>query len=293
MSTAQTNNDLLIELLAKPAPIVEHRAVGLSQAEQTALLTELLTRALSPAVAPRQAQRKRRFTQARRLAVAAAVAAACAVAIGVPGGTAQALAAPTAAYPVAGQTYYVVSGDTLESIAWAAYGNGDLWTLIWDANAAQIPDPHWIYPGQALYIPASGQYVPPGVGPAGTPGGTYVVQSGDTLSGISLDFYGTAAYYPSIANYNGLPDPNFIVTNQVLGIPSNPQAYAYDDYTTASYPPQNASGVNSYYTVQSGDTLSGIAFAYYGNADLWPTIQAANGLPDPNFIVTGEVLYIP
>jgi len=49
------------------------------------------------------------------------------------------------------------------------------------------------------------------------------------------------------------------------------------------------------YTVRSGDTLSGIALADYGNAGLYPAIQAANPakIKDPDLIYTGETLQIP
>jgi nucleoid-associated protein YgaU len=92
----------------------------------------------------------------------------------------------------------------------------------------------------------------PGTGPApgtvitsqgygGTPttvsGGTptvanpssYVVQPGDTLSGISAKFYGTAAYWPGIylANQPAIgPNPNVLHTGLVLIIPARSTAAA-------------------------------------------------------------------
>lgn len=51
----------------------------------------------------------------------------------------------------------------------------------------------------------------------------------------------------------------------------------------------------NFYTVQSGDTLSGIAKAQYGNAGLYMKIFEANQpmLTDPNKIYPGQVLRIP
>ncbi|HEV2375969.1 MAG TPA: Gmad2 immunoglobulin-like domain-containing protein [Streptosporangiaceae bacterium] len=49
------------------------------------------------------------------------------------------------------------------------------------------------------------------------------------------------------------------------------------------------------YTVVGGDSLSGIAEKYYGNANMWPVIYEANRqeIQDPNRIFPGQVLRIP
>jgi len=51
----------------------------------------------------------------------------------------------------------------------------------------------------------------------------------------------------------------------------------------------------TFYTVKSGDTLSGIAKAQYGSANKYMTIFKANEpmLTDPNKIYPGQVLRIP
>ena len=51
-----------------------------------------------------------------------------------------------------GSKYTVQQGDTLYSIAQQAYGDGNKWPVIAQANA--IADPNLIYPGQVLYIPS-------------------------------------------------------------------------------------------------------------------------------------------
>lgn len=56
--------------------------------------------------------------------------------------------------PSAAQTYTVVKGDCLWNIAKRFYGNGALYTVIYDANQAVIgSNPNLIYPGQVLTIP--------------------------------------------------------------------------------------------------------------------------------------------
>ena len=48
------------------------------------------------------------------------------------------------------------------------------------------------------------------------------------------------------------------------------------------------------YTVQSGDTLTGIAQSQYGNSNFQPIFEAnQNILSDPNVIFAGQVLRIP
>lgn len=107
----------------------------------------------------------------------------------------------TAAQPVAtGTTYTVKSGDTLSSIA-AAYGT-DYQTLA--ANNG-ISNPNLIYVGQVLQV----------TGSASTGSVYYTVQSGDNLSSIAVR-YGTS--YQSIANLNGISNPNLIYSGQVLRV---------------------------------------------------------------------------
>lgn len=56
--------------------------------------------------------------------------------------------------PTAGELYVVQSGDTLTSIAQRAYGNGNLWPLIYNANKQVIgSNPNLIQAGQVLQIP--------------------------------------------------------------------------------------------------------------------------------------------
>lgn len=48
----------------------------------------------------------------------------------------------------------------------------------------------------------------------------YTVKTGDTLSKISVKFYGIAQDYKQIASANGIPNPNLIFPNQVFTIPN-------------------------------------------------------------------------
>lgn len=58
--------------------------------------------------------------------------------------------------PAAAQTYTVVKGDCLWTIAKRFYGNGSRYTVIYDANRSVIGgNPNLIHPGQVLTIPAA------------------------------------------------------------------------------------------------------------------------------------------
>ena len=100
---------------------------------------------------------------------------------------------------------------------------------------------------------------------------TYTVKKGDTLSGIAAQ-YGTT--YQKIAADNGIANPNLIYPGQVLKI-----------YTNGSAPKDS----KEYYTVVSGDTLSGIA-ARYGTT--WQWLAEVNNIANPNLIYPGQVLRV-
>ncbi len=51
-------------------------------------------------------------------------------------------------------------------------------------------------------------------------GAMYVVKSGDNLSKISRNFYGSPDEYPKIAKANSIADPNKIQVGQQLKIPA-------------------------------------------------------------------------
>jgi LysM repeat protein len=53
------------------------------------------------------------------------------------------------------QKYKVQEGDTLQKIAKKFYGSMKKWTVIYEANKANLKGPDKIFPGQVLDIPAS------------------------------------------------------------------------------------------------------------------------------------------
>jgi|GEM_PF-1420294 len=59
-----------------------------------------------------------------------------------------------------GSQYTVKKGDTLWDISQSFYGNPLYWPIIWDSNQQKVPNPHWIYPGESLFIPYPSQVKP-------------------------------------------------------------------------------------------------------------------------------------
>lgn len=109
----------------------------------------------------------------------------------------------------------------------------------------------------------------------------YIVQSGDTLSGIAAK-YGTT--YTELAEINGISNPNLIYVGQKILLPGakveepveeKPVEEPKEDYIT--------------YTVEPGDTVSGIASRYGTTIN---QIVTDNNLYNPNIIFVGQKLKV-
>lgn len=156
--------------------------------------------------------------------------------------------------PSVPSAYTVQPGDTLSGIA-LRFGT----TVSQLAALNSIADPDKIYAGQVLRL-------------TGSPSGNqtiYTVKAGDTLSEIAARF-GTT--YQVLAQLNGISDPDRIYPGQTLRIPSGAQVSA------------------QYYTIRSGDTLSGIA-ARFGTTV--KKLQELNQISDPDKIYAGSRIRIP
>lgn len=126
------------------------------------------------------------------------------------------------------------------------------------------------------YANPSGDYVAPTpVQPTPQPqqatGTVYVVQAGDTLSEIAQR-YGTT--YQHLAAINGIADPNIIHVGDRVVIDGVVPAQSSDE---------------EYYTIQPGDTLSGIA-ERYGTS--YQYLAYINGISDPNKIYAGDTIRV-
>ena len=144
-------------------------------------------------------------------------------------------------------------------------GNLDLSLFYGDANA-------WLAyagaTGQSVPAPQLQTYVQPTVQSGDT---TYIVQSGDTLSGIAAR-YGTT--YQHLAAINGISNPDIIHVGDRIVIDGVVSAQSSDD---------------EYYTIQPGDTLSGIASTY---GTTWQWLAEVNGIANPNLIYPGNTIRV-
>lgn len=148
------------------------------------------------------------------------------------------------------KTYTVKSGDTLSSIA--TRFNTTYQDL---ARLNNIASPYVIYPNQVIKIK--------GDNTVANNATTYVVKSGDTLSGIANKLGLSVSYLQS---KNHISNPNLIYANQVLKVNG-----------TAS----------KTYTVHSGDTLSGISNKLGVSVSY---LVSKNGIHNANLIFVGETL---
>jgi len=144
-------------------------------------------------------------------------------------------------------------------------------------------------------------------GPASTPAQkrtqrpreiNYTVQPGDTLWGIAERFYGTGYEFPRLVTANAgrqMPDgqrftqAGVIQSGWILRVP-RPNLVVEE------------SGGHTYYVVEEGDTLRGIAARFLGSEDSWTVLFDLNRekarldghvLTDPDLIWPGLPLQVP
>lgn len=120
----------------------------------------------------------------------------------------------------------------------------------------------------------------------------YTVQSGDTLSGIANQFNTSV---DTLAHLNSLSNPNLIYVGQRLLVRQATTNNTSHTTTPATKPANTHQAISNNgtaaltYTVQAGDTLSGIADQYNTAVD---TLVSLNHLANPNLIYVGQVLTV-
>ena len=140
------------------------------------------------------------------------------------------------------------------------------------AAANGLTDPDRVIAGRTLTIPGTASAAPST--------GSYTVRSGDTVSHIAAR---TGVSARAIVDANGLADADRLQAGRTLSIPGGGGAGSTS--STAGATPAAAG-----YTVQAGDTLSGIAGRLGVSSD---ALARANGISDANRVVIGRILTVP
>lgn len=167
-------------------------------------------------------------------------------------------------------TYTVQRGDTLSGIA-RRFGT----TVQEIASVNNISNPNLIFPGQVLRILTNSTVN--GLETRGAGSITYTVQRGNTLSQIARSYGVTVS---QILEINNIPNPNLIFPGQKLRI---------TDSSNTTLNPVSNNNSSAFYTVRSGNTLSGIARFYGVSVN---SLVALNNIQNPNLIFPGQVLRI-
>lgn len=206
--------------------------------------------------------------------------------------------------PAPGAVYTVREGDSLASIARAAFGNEAQWEKIYSANRAVIGAEPIVRVGMRLSIPRAG-----GV-PASVPTSAYVVKAGDSLSSIARAFLGNESQWPTIYDLNRdvigaepivqigqrlqVPNPRGVRTSAPPAQQPAPRPTPRPAPRPAPAQPATPPGTVTY-VVKAGDTLADIAIRFYGDPmrliDIYNANRDVIG-PDPENLKVGITLTI-
>ncbi|MEX0326721.1 MAG: LysM peptidoglycan-binding domain-containing protein [Puniceicoccaceae bacterium] len=176
--------------------------------------------------------------------------------------------------------YTVKPGDTLSGIA---RREGVSLDSLLAANG--LSKSSVIYVGQVLMIPASRPAEADASVEVEHSGREVVVARGDTLSSIAAR-NGTTV--KALKALNGLTSDTIFV-GQRLAVPESGSAPVYTPPATSGTRSTSSSSGQSY-TVQPGDTPSGIARRFGVST---PELMAANDISDPRKLYVGKTLVIP
>ncbi|CAM4454625.1 nucleoid-associated protein YgaU [Paenibacillus endophyticus] len=193
-------------------------------------------------------------------------------------------------------TYVVQKGDTLSTISEKFYQSKDHYALLAEHNHILFIND--MKAGDTLTIPAlaSGNSTS-GSKPQETKDyskinlpATYLIQAGDTLSGISRMFYKSAEYVDYIADENKLDKNKGLKAGTNLVIPSLKNNQPDESIGSGD---NSEDFQASEHTVKKGETLYSISKIYYGTTKHAMFIADYNHIVDINELKAGTVLKIP
>ena len=127
----------------------------------------------------------------------------------------------------------------------------------------------------------------------------HVVQRGESLRTICLEFYGDSGLAKAISNWNNLPSADAIEIAQEIALPNRSALIELTINSTknssAPEPANTTAPTMGTYTVKSGDTLSEISQKVMGTSKKTQFLIDLNKdvMPNPNKISPGMVLQFP
>lgn len=129
-------------------------------------------------------------------------------------------------------------------------------------------------------------------------GGSYVIKSGDTLSSIAQEAYGSAKYYPAIERANPHLDPQRLRVGMTINLPEKAQVIPSNPANASSGGSAHQAGIDTskQYKVQSGDSLYRISLKLYGTSNYADQIYDLNKATigsDPAKLKIDMVLQLP
>lgn len=122
----------------------------------------------------------------------------------------------------------------------------------------------------------------------------YTIVSGDSLASISRKHFGSEKHASAIARANPLMDPNRLRPGRTIRVPKDPTNIQGKPVDPPAAPPVSPDAEREY-VVRSGDSLSRIAAAMYGDSQLATFIFESNRdqLEDEHTLKLGQKLRIP
>lgn len=114
-------------------------------------------------------------------------------------------------------SYIVNKNDTLMKIAFEIYGDYEKWRVIKNSNLEKIDDANIIKEGMTLTFPEPDEKFF-----QNKKGDPYLIKSGDTLTSISKNIYGSSRHWKAIWKNNKslIKDPNKIFAGFTIYIPA-------------------------------------------------------------------------
>ena len=190
------------------------------------------------------------------------------------------------------RTYTIQKNDSYYSIAKKELGNAARWKELEKLNNGIASEDLRV--GKVIKLPAKAAAVDPLLPApealtAGDPN-VHVVKSGETLSDISKQHYGTTTKWKEIIKANPGIDPEGLKVGQKLKIPEIAGTTPVPTPGHASTPTDNPAAT---YTVKAGEYLEDIALSELGSRGAWKKIVDANPGIDPKKLRVGQKLVIP